>query len=133
MSQIPCTNMCPLARFVVHLSIITACIPLLKRFVSDLQTGQFKTVVAGDNEMNTSSGRSYPRGTYLNFGDTRQNEKKKRDSRRPPLSPALHRTDSKAELSKNGEHPQKGILQTTHINVEHGSEDRQSKTSERSY
>lgn len=115
----------------MHLSIITACIPLLKRFVSDLQTGQFKTVIAGDSELQTSSGRSYPRGTYLNFGDNRSNVKK-RDSRRPALSPGLHRTDSKAELSKNGEQPQKGILQTTDIHVDHAGDD-PGKNSERSF
>lgn len=98
----------------MHLSIITACIPLLKRFITDLQTGHLNATVPEEHELHAA------RTWHQNFWQlSRENEIETNKSgiKNFSLSSGLKTPMPKEEdgmrlTSKDG------IIQTTDIRID---------------
>lgn len=98
----------------MHLSIITACVPLLKRFVTDLQTGLLTTTIPEHHELN-SSNKTHAR--Y--WKHTYESDSKASESGAITFSSAsIGRKTPKEPHDESLRLTQEGIVQTTDIRVD---------------
>lgn len=97
----------------MNLSIITACIPLLKRFLSDLQTGFLDTTIHQSQEL--SSGKKSG-GRFWNT----TNESGSKSSKSGTMTFARGRARKKGTEMEDDDIrlTQDGIVQTTDIRVD---------------
>lgn len=99
----------------MHLSIITACIPLLKRFVSDLQTGLLTTTIPEHHELNSSNKIHAPYWKHTHESDSKASE-----SGAITFSSASNgRKTPKEQEDDSTRLTQEGIMQTTDIRVDY--------------
>lgn len=98
----------------MHLSIITACIPLLKRFITDLQTGHLNATVPEEHELNAA------RIWHQNFWQlSRENEIEKNKSGIKNFSLSSgHKTSLPKEEDGMRLTSKDGIIQTTDIRID---------------
>lgn len=97
----------------MNLSIITACIPLLKRFLSDLQTGFLDTTIHPSQELSTvkKSGARF-------WNTTNESSSKSGKSGTFPFSRGRSRKKGQEVEDDDIRLTQDGIVQTTDIRVD---------------
>ena len=99
----------------MHLSIITACIPLLKRFMTDLQTGLLTTTVPEHHELGSPSKTYAPYWKHTHESDLRVS-----GSGMITFSRVFNgRKTPKEQESDSMRLRQEGIMQTTDIRVDY--------------
>lgn len=100
-------------RIMLNLSLITACAPLLKRFLSDLQTGFLDTTIHQGMEL--TSGKKSPGRLWGT-----SNESGSKSSKSGTRSLARGRTRKKGQEIEDDDIrlTQDGIVQTTDIRVD---------------
>lgn len=98
----------------MHLSIITACIPLLKRFITDLQTGHLNATVPEEHELHAA------RTWHQNFWQlSRENEIETNKSGIKNFSLSSgHKTPMPKEEDGMRLTSNDGIIQTTDIRID---------------
>lgn len=97
----------------MHLSIITACIPLLKRFLTDLQTGLVITTIPDQHELDPSNKSRAPYWKHTNESDSKASESGAIASRA-----SNGRKTPKEQEDDSIRLTQEGIIQTTDIRVD---------------
>ncbi|MCJ1464414.1 hypothetical protein MMC07_003027 [Pseudocyphellaria aurata] len=100
------------SEIMMHLSIITACIPLLKRFLTDLQTGLVITTIPDHHELSSSNKSRAPYWKHTNESDSKASENGAIASRA-----SNGRKTPKEQEDDSIRLTQDGIVQTTDIRV----------------
>lgn len=98
----------------MHLSIITACIPLLKRFVTDLQTGHLTATIPEHHELNSSNNTHAPYWKHTN-----ENDSKATENGVITFSRASNGRKTPNEQGDDNMLTREGIMQTTDIRVDY--------------
>lgn len=109
----------------MNLSIITACIPLLKRFLSDLQTGFLDTTIHQSQELSSAGKKSGGR-----FWNT-TNESGSKSSKSGNMTFPRGRARKKGTETEDDDIrlTQDGIVQTTDIRVDFNDTEASSRRS----
>lgn len=97
----------------MHLSIITACIPLPKQFVTDLQTGLLTTTIPEHHKLDCSNKSRAPYWKYTHESDSKASE-----SGVITFSRASNgRKTSKEQEDSSMRLTQEGIIQTNELSI----------------